>query len=291
MISNSSAKSCRCIGSSLASAARRPVSVSARIISRTATMRSPSKNICSVRQRPMPSAPKLRATRASAACRRWRARSCGAPRRPSPSGWRNRPTVPAAHRHLALQHLAVAAVDGDDVALFQRDAAGDHGLRRHSRRGSCRRPTRRACPCRARRRPHARSCRRASSGCPRPHACRGCLPGEVSMRTRITLRPTLERLLRFVGGEDDLPQAAPGEAGGPIARRLRCALGSIVGCSNWSSESGSIRATASSLRDQPFARHIDGDLSDAVAVRLPLRVCSIQSLPRSTVNSMSCMSR
>ncbi|CKZ26731.1 Uncharacterised protein [Mycobacterium tuberculosis] len=31
--------------------------------------------------------------------------------------------------------------------------------------------------------------------------------------------------------------------------------------------------------------------SDAFAVRLPLRVCSIHSLPCSTVNSMSCMSR
>jgi hypothetical protein len=35
-----------------------PASSSARIISRTATMRSPSKNMCSVRHRPMPSAPK-----------------------------------------------------------------------------------------------------------------------------------------------------------------------------------------------------------------------------------------
>ena len=29
----------------------------------------------------------------------------------------------------------------------------------------------------------------------------------------------------------------------------------------------------------------------ALAVRLPVRVCSIQSLPRSPVNSISCMSR
>ena len=31
--------------------------------------------------------------------------------------------------------------------------------------------------------------------------------------------------------------------------------------------------------------------SAALAVRLPLQVCGIHSLPRSTVNSMSCMSR
>ncbi|MCY1238784.1 hypothetical protein D9M72_515410 [compost metagenome] len=66
MIENNSAKSERCIGRSLASAKRRPASSSARIISRMTLMRSSSKNMCSVRQRPMPSAPKERAARASA---------------------------------------------------------------------------------------------------------------------------------------------------------------------------------------------------------------------------------
>ncbi len=51
------AKSSRWYGRSLASAAFRASSVSARIISRIASMRSPSKNMCSVRQRPMPTAP------------------------------------------------------------------------------------------------------------------------------------------------------------------------------------------------------------------------------------------
>jgi hypothetical protein len=58
MMSNSSTKSARCMGSSFASAARRDFSSSARIISRTARMRSSSKNMCSVRQSPMPLAPK-----------------------------------------------------------------------------------------------------------------------------------------------------------------------------------------------------------------------------------------
>ena len=48
-------------GSSLASAFSRCSSVSARIISRMAAMRSPSKNMCSVRHRPMPSAPNFTA--------------------------------------------------------------------------------------------------------------------------------------------------------------------------------------------------------------------------------------
>ena len=58
-------KSFLCMGRILAKARRRSSCVSARIISRTAAMRSASKNMCSVRQRPMPVAPKRRATVAS----------------------------------------------------------------------------------------------------------------------------------------------------------------------------------------------------------------------------------
>jgi len=52
-------------GRILANALRRPSAFSARIISRIALIFSPSKNMCSVRQRPIPTAPKLRATSAS----------------------------------------------------------------------------------------------------------------------------------------------------------------------------------------------------------------------------------
>jgi hypothetical protein len=51
------AKSSRWYGNSFASAAFRSSTVSARIISRIASMRSPSKNMCSVRVRPIPTAP------------------------------------------------------------------------------------------------------------------------------------------------------------------------------------------------------------------------------------------
>ena len=90
-------KSPRCIGSSLARAASRSFSVSARIIWRTAMMRSESKNMCSVRQRPMPSAPNLRAVAAStgvsALVRTLRVRTASAqpikvPKSPVSSGWR-----------------------------------------------------------------------------------------------------------------------------------------------------------------------------------------------------------
>ncbi len=78
-------KSPCCSGSSSAGAARRSV-VGRRPGSsphRRDGGRSP-KNMCSVRQRPMPSAPKLAgAARRPRGCRRWSARRAGAPRRPS----------------------------------------------------------------------------------------------------------------------------------------------------------------------------------------------------------------
>ncbi len=65
MISNRASKSARCMGRILASARRRPASSSAQIISRMARMRLASKNMCSVRHSPMPSAPKSTACWAS----------------------------------------------------------------------------------------------------------------------------------------------------------------------------------------------------------------------------------
>ena len=58
-------KSDCCIGSSRSSAARRSLSPDAMIISRTTGSRSSALNMCSVRQRPIPSAPSSRALAAS----------------------------------------------------------------------------------------------------------------------------------------------------------------------------------------------------------------------------------
>ncbi len=98
----------------------------ARIISRTAAMRSSSKNMCSVRQSPMPSAPKLRAVRASSGVS-------------ALARTRRRRTLSAQHhqlaelaaqrgghrRHRAEEDLPAAAVEGDRVARLHR-----HDLRR-----------------------------------------------------------------------------------------------------------------------------------------------------------------
>src|SRR5271157_5975300 len=58
-------KSLRCIGSSLRNAVRRSFSLLARIMVRMCGRRSSAKNMCSVRQSPMPSAPNARACNAS----------------------------------------------------------------------------------------------------------------------------------------------------------------------------------------------------------------------------------
>ena len=52
-------------------------------------------------------------------------------------------------------------------------------------------------------------------------------------------------------GWETAPLAAPGEAGSPRDSTSRLALGSSVGCSNWSSAAGSTRRTASALSISP----------------------------------------
>ena len=122
-----------------------------------------------------------------------------------------------------------------------------------------------------------------------------CIPwissGDVSTRTRMTSSPAAARVTALSAVNTTAPDAAPGDAGRPRVITSRAAFGSSVGCSNWSSAAGSIRNTASSCVISPSAAISTAIFSAAFAVRLPLRVCSIHSLPRSTVNSMSCMSR
>lgn len=78
-----SVKSWRCSGRSAASASSTPASSSATISFSTSSRRSP-RNMCSVRHRPMPWAPKRRARAASSGCRRWCAPAGGGHRRRAP---------------------------------------------------------------------------------------------------------------------------------------------------------------------------------------------------------------
>ena len=106
------------------------------------------------------------------------------------------------------------------------------------------------------------------------------------------MRPALLGGFRVVGVEDDL--AGRGARRGRQAARHDLALGlGIDGRVQQLVEGGGVDAADRLvLRDQPLVGKVDGDAErSACAVRLPLRVCSIHSLPASTVNSMSCMSR
>ena len=58
----------------------------------------------------------------------------------------------------------------------------------------------------------------------------------------------------------------------------------------WASWSPVTRRRASSMSIRPSSTSWQATTNAAAAVRLPTRVCSIHSLPRSIVNSMSHMS-
>ncbi len=121
-----------------------------------------------------------------------------------------------------------------------------------------------------------------------------CMPwmssGLVSTRTRMTFSPRCDQLSAVSASSTILPEAAPGEAGRPVVMTSRCASGSSVGWSNWSSAIGSTRRIAWRWSISPSPTISTAILSADLAVRLPLRVWSSHSLPCWTVNSISCMS-
>ena len=246
-------KSARCIGSSLASARRRPPSSRATIISRIAVIRSPSKNMCSVRQSPMPSAPKPRAMRAS--CGRVGVRAdleACAPRRPTPSSRANawyagafaaRPhpaddlhDLARRRRQVAAIDLARRAVERDPVAFRapSSPSTSKRAVLDVDRDRPCSR-RRRTCPCRARRRPRGSSCRRAPSAPRAPRRCRESPPASSRRgresplaRARRAARRRRGRTPRRRSRRRD-SRAARSQSG--VARTP----GSMTGCSSWSS--------------------------------------------------------
>ena len=277
MMRNSSTKSSRCMGRILASAARRPSMVSATIISRMATMRPPSKNICSVRQSPMPSAPKRRAMRASsgvsALARTFIRRVLVGPDHElgEIAG-----ELGLDGRHLAQHHLAGAAVDGEEIAVVHHDIAHLHDALPARRCAGPRRRRRKAVPCRGRPRRHGWSCRRGSVSMP----AAACMPwissGLVSVRTRMTFSPLAARSSASSAVKTARPAGRPRRgrqaAGDHLARRL-----GIEGRMQQLVERGGIDARDRlALVDQPFAHHVDGDLERRLRpCACRERVCSI----------------
>jgi hypothetical protein len=281
----------RCIGSSLASAARRGLLVVGQDHLAHGADAVSSKNMCSVRHRPMPSAPNLRAVRASSACRRWRApelatasaQPISVPNSPDSSGsiigtapastWPVEPSMVMTSPFLkcarADAHGAAAVIDAD--ACRAGDAGLAHAARHHGGvRG------------------HAAA--RGQDAFGGVHAVDVFRAGLDAHQDDLARRPAAS--LGLVGENTISPVAAPGEAGRPVAITSRFgAWDRWSDAASWSSEAGSMRITASFSGDQAFIGQSTAMRSAALAVRLPPRVCSIHSLPCSTVNSMSCMSR
>ena len=88
------------------------------------------------------------------------------------------------------------------------------------------------------------------------------------------------------------PTAAPGDAGSPVASTsifrsffIQTRNQKVVKLVGLDAEDCLF------FRDQTFFHHLDGDSHRGRPVRLPLRVCSMYSLPSWMVNSKSCISR
>ena len=115
--------------------------------------------------------------------------------------------------------------------------------------------------------------------------------GLVSSRTRMIFSPALPRASAVSASKTIIPEAAPGDAGRPVASGWPLKDGSSRGTSSCSSISGGTRSSARRRSISP-SRSISTEVrTSASAFILPLRVCSAHSLPRSMVNSKSCTSR
>ena len=116
--------------------------------------------------------------------------------------------------------------------------------------------------------------------------------GEVSRRTRTTFSPLAAHSFASSALKTILPHAAPGEAARAFASgsAFFSASASNCGCSRVSRLRGSIMATASSGVLMPSSTRSQAIFNAAWAVLLPFLVCSMYSLPCSTVNSISCIS-
>ena len=286
-------KSSRWKGSSLASADSRWGRSEARIIWRTALMRSPSKNMCSVRHRPMPTAPKSRARRASAGVsafvrtfmRAWRSAHCmmvakspprdsGTVRDTLPSI--TSPVVPSIESTSWRPKVRPATVRVPASVSIESSPAP---TTQHLPQPTATTAAWLVLPPVLVRMPTALCMPSTSSGL-------------VSLRTSSTCSPACARSTASAAVKASLPVAAPGLAPMPLVSTVTPALSLAwkLGRSSCVRSPAGIRLSAvfSSIS---FSFTIStATRTAAVPVRLPLRVWSMNSLPFSTVNSMSCMS-
>ena len=111
--------------------------------------------------------------------------------------------------------------------------------------------------------------------------------GLVSRRTRMTFSPDRDHFTAVYESKTALPTAAPGEAAMPRPTCATFASSSNFGNISWASWAPLTRCRASVSSMSPWSTNWVAIRKAAPAVRLPTRVCSIHSWPRSMVNSMS----
>ena len=302
--SNSSTKSFFCSGSRALSAASRSSSVSARISRSTSSRRSP-RNMCSVRHRPMPWAPKRRARSASSALsalartRRRRTRSAYAMIRCTAATSSSASSAPACMRpskysttgdgttgtsprytlpvEPSMETTSPSSMTVSPTVMRRRLVSTSSSSAPQTQVLPMPRATTAACevlPPREVRMPSEAIMPSRSSGL-------------VSRRIRMTFSPERDHLTAVYESKTALPTAAPGEAAMPrpsrVVWRPRRSAGTSAGragapVTRWSASASSIRPWSTSWVAMRKA---------APAVRLPTRVWSIHSWPRSMVNSMS----
>ena len=195
-------------------------------------------------------------------------------------------------RHASRRSPRRRAVERDVLAAMNHACRRPAACRRRSRSRSPSIRPRSTCPSRAPPPPHDWSSRRARSGFPPPPASRGCprarsrcAPGSPCARPDCTATASSAREHDFAGdGAGRRGQSAREHVF--LGVRDRVADGATVRVAP------ARRASARCARSMSFSCAISTAARTAAsAVRLPLRVCSMKSLPRSMVNSMSCMSR
>ena len=228
--------------------------------------------MCSVRQRPIPSAPKTRARSASSplsALARTPSRRISSAHSSTRS---NSPLIPGTisstsstvtrpvEPSIAIVSPACSSVSptrttSSSASISSADAPATHGL------------------------PIPRAIRAACEDLPpsavsTPRAAwkPATSSASVNRRTRITSSPASAWRTAFSAVNTIAPWAAPGEAGTPRASSVGSSSGLKVGCRSASSASASIVASASGRPSSPSSTASQANLTEACAGRFAARV-------------------
>ena len=292
MMLNNCTKSARCIGNRRDRAAARSCGVPAKIISRITTRRSSSKNMCSVRHKPMPCASNCRAVMASAGV----SALARTPMSRTPSA-HDRSLRKASSRAAASRTALPASTSPvvPSIVIWSpststRPSATVIFLSFASNR-----------------RPDAPT----TQGTPKPRAITAAwlvmpprsvstpaaefMPrissGSVSRRHRIHASPRAAWACAAAEENTIRPVAAPGEAAIPLASTSRGARGSTWGCNSSVRLRGSTRKMASFWLMMPSSAKATAMRRPARAERGTLTASITDSLPSSMVNSICISSR